>query len=101
MKMKIVDSNNDEIKLDIRVRTGLVHTDIGSVSAISNPDVDYDDEVQAPVLYPPKITVTFVDGSDEVFTSSQKPPPSPWHEYPDGFDWQHGTYVCEDLEVVK
>ena len=42
----------------------------GKIESISDPDADYDDDLQRGVTYPPKITVLFTDGIRENYNTS-------------------------------
>jgi hypothetical protein len=67
------------------------------VESISEPDGDYDDELQRAVEYPPRVTVRFPDGNfDKV--RSYNDTTITWADYPDGPVLS--TYRVDDLKVV-
>lgn len=56
---------------------------IAHVVAISEPDVDYDDELGRPVQYPPRVLVRFRDGG-EAKVETEDVTKITWADYPDG-----------------
>src|SRR4051812_8747688 len=43
---------------------------IGTVTKISDPDVDFDDDIMRSRYFPPQVTVEFDDGTDDTFGST-------------------------------
>lgn len=96
------DFNGGLIEVGTQVLAGDPKTDddiliyTGKVTKITDPDVDYDDELQRAVMYPPKITVFFGDGTDDEFTTHDNTS-TRWADYPDGP--RTYIFICDDLEV--
>lgn len=67
------------------------------VTAISEPDGDYDDELQRGVEYPPRVTVRFADDGSTWDVRSYNDTPITWADYPDGP--MLSTYQVDDLKV--
>ena len=102
MSVTITDWREQPIRLFDRVLygeplRGEFQRAVCTVVAISDPDADYDDELQRGVEYPPRVTVVFSSGErDEVSTFNVTRPT--WADYPDGPDeW---TYQADDLELL-
>lgn len=90
---KVIDPYEKEVVLGSRVMYGVVaEENVGEVTAISEPDADYDDELQRGVEVTPRVTVTFADGSTDLadtYNTSR-------FDYPGG----ETIYMADDLEVI-
>ncbi len=75
--------------------TGANH---GVITAISDPDGDYDDELGRGVLIPPRVTVRFDDGSTDTADTHYDGPPITWSMYPDG---PPSIWTADDLELLS
>ncbi len=99
---RVIDHKGDEIVVGSRVMfgdpaEGEQDSYTGIVTDITEPDADYDDELQRGVQYPPKVTLRYGDGDEEVVTSYDVTRIT-WGDYPDGPIMQ--TFQADDLEVV-
>lgn len=57
---------------------------VATVLAISEPDADYDDELQRGVLYPPKISAAYGRCEPFVIRTYETGHGISWADYPDG-----------------
>lgn len=94
---QVVDYKGQEIKVDTKVKYGDIETQIGIVTEITEPDVDYDDEKQRAVQIFPEVTVTFANGDTDKATSYNITHYT-WADYPDGARCE--KFMCDDLEVI-
>ena len=69
---------------------------VGTVTKISDPDGDVDDDTGRGILIPPKLTVKFDDEAEEQFTGYNATPAPDWYDEEPQFTWQF-----DDVEVVK
>lgn len=96
-KVTVQDENGALIEVGTEVVFGMDPGQRGVVTAISEPDADYDDELGRGVMYPPKVTVRFPDGTEDM-SSSHDITPIGWHVYPDGPD--ELVFEATDVEVA-
>src|SRR5262245_53962406 len=94
--IKIVDCNEAEVKLGDEVKFG-VEDGPAVIVEISDPDGDYDDELERSVEIPPVVTVRFSDGLTEQAGTNNITRVT-WGDYPDGP--AEMIYQCEDIEKV-
>jgi len=100
-EVRIVDHKGDEIKVGTKVAYGVNENDsyIATVTKISDPDGDYDDELERSVEIPPFVTIEFDDGDKDIVTTTNITRVS-WADYPDGP--AVSTYEASDeIEVTK
>lgn len=98
MSERIVDCNGDEVVVGATVLWGDDPGDVCVVVKITEADADYDDDLGRGVLYPPKVTVRFPDGTVDGTTCYDVTQHSLANSYPDGPDvW---VYQCDDIQVV-
>lgn len=84
-----------EPKMRVMIYGGNIRdtNDVGTVTEISDSDADYDDDLERGVTYPPKVFVTFDNGSKD--------------EFPTSYTGNAGDYEildpwrCEDLIVLN
>lgn len=84
----------NEERIPLEIGTKVVEWDgslTGEVTAITEPDYDYDDELQGPRLFPPKVTVAFRDGTTVEFNTTP--------EYKDVYS--EPTFYCEEVDVCE
>lgn len=99
----IWDCNEEPLHVGSRVVYGNlaypedVAAQTGEVTAISDVDVDHDDETGRAKQISPRVTVRFQDGTAEECTTVDVTPVS-WRDYPDGPD--ELIFQADDLEVV-
>jgi len=93
---KIIDHAERTVAVGVRVR---VDGKIGTVRGISDYDVDYSDEAQRAVMFPPKITVAFDRQPLQEIAETFDVTKVTWADYPDGPSVY--TFMAEGLEVVS
>lgn len=97
MKYKILDNQGNKIEVGTSVRLMSFSRD-AQVIEIVDPDVDYNDERQRPVMSMPKIIVKFDDsGMIELETFNETK--ITWADYPDGPN--EYTFVVDDDVIVN
>ena len=101
MKDIILDGNGKELRVGSKVKIpGLPEKDIpdefGTITKITDPDADYDDDLERGVYYPPKVTVVF-DSDDIEDTFGCVTPRYSW--YPE--DITEIEHICEDVELIE
>ncbi len=69
---------------------------VARVRKISDYDVDYDDNLGRPELYPPKVTIQFDDDGSELEVSTHDVTPISIQDYPGGPE----VRIFEALELV-
>jgi hypothetical protein len=108
---RVIDCNGVEVKVGTRVVYGdcgetfcARHMSgdkecpqVGTVESISEPDADYDDDLERGVVYPPRLIVRFPDGEWEE-ASSHNIDRFTWSGYPDGP--AVSTWLADDIEVA-
>lgn len=93
----ITDSNGKPITVGTRVDCGVDEFSVdlfstGTVTKVISGDVDYSDEAQRAVYYPPKVEVLFDDGETDAFSAR-------WDNEGEGYGYAM-NHICEDLEVI-
>jgi len=93
MSFTVQDANENEIRVGSRVR--VFDSEVpGTVTAISEPDADYDDELGRGVEYPPRVTVAFDEGGEDKFTTYTRV--RGWGDYMN----DDIPYTSDDLERI-
>lgn len=67
--------------------------EIGKVTQLTEPDADYDDELQRAVQYGPYVYVSYYDGTDDRYLARWNAT-GPWDDTRDDF-------TCDDVIVRK
>lgn len=98
MTFKVIDHKNEEITVGSNVNWGALNTP-GIVTAISEPDVDHDDNIQGPAIFPPRVTVELSSIGENQCTTHLVEDEYEFR-YGQYVDWQEAEYMCDELEVV-
>lgn len=93
-EQKVLDGNEVELNVGDRVRFYPTSLDgiIAEITKITDYDVDYDDEIMRPRMYPPIITVKYDDGTLEEWKTYEEQSLSYLGNIP--------RFTCEELEKV-
>lgn len=93
----ITDSKGKPITVGTRVDCGMVLMGAGDtrgkVISITQGDVDYSDEAERAIYYPPNIEVLFDDGDTDFFYAH-------WDNKGEGYG-NAMNHVCQDLDVIE
>lgn len=89
----VIDYNDKIVRVGDNVIFWGVNT--GIVEKITEPDGDYNDELEQAELYPPKIYIRFKDGSEQIVKTYDK-------TYYNGPDYEcERTFQAEDIAVYE
>jgi len=103
MNFEVQDCNGSKLSVGDKVLYGdpkpgdeWHHT--GTITKITEPDVDYDDEAGRPVMTNPYVHIHFEDDGTDEECHTYNDTPVGWNDYPDGPS--HYIYQAEDLELI-
>lgn len=81
----VVDCDGRMVSVGDTIRV-LGEARVARVVEITEPDSDYDDELQRGVMYPPKIVAAYDGAGAAVELRTHDVTPVSWADYPDGPD---------------
>jgi hypothetical protein len=99
MSFEVQDCNGSKLSVGDRV---LYDDYTATITKITEPDADYDDELGRAVENCPSVYITYdavvPEAADKEICNTYNDTKVTWADYPNGP--AHSIYLCEDLELI-